>query len=274
MSGPRDKISSMEILIRESPEDVAIAAADIIAEHLRPGGVMGLATGSTPLETYRELIRRNEAGEVSFKGMQAFCLDEYIGLPPEHEQSYHYVIRNDFTSHIDIADADVHSPDALAEKPWEAADAYEQAIVDAGGVDIQLLGIGRNGHIGFNEPATSLASLTRVEILHQQTVRDNSRFFSSEEEVPHYAITQGLGTILRSGQALLIATGAAKAQAVADLVEGPVSATCPASVLQMHPNAVVIVDEAAAAQLAEVEYYRHMEAMRPAWKGLGGHPKA
>ncbi|MHA2789826.1 glucosamine-6-phosphate deaminase [Corynebacterium sp. S7] len=263
----------MEVLIRETSSGVAQAAADIICEHLNPGKVLGLATGSTPLETYQELIRRYQAGEISFRGMQAFCLDEYIGLPGDHEQSYHYVIRNEFTRHVDFNDVDVHSPNGMSEKPWEAADEYENAIIDAGGIDLQLLGVGRNGHIGFNEPATSLASTTRVEILHQQTVRDNARFFDSEKEVPKYAITQGLGTILRSGQALLIATGAGKAQAVHDLVEGPVSAACPASVLQLHPNAVVIVDESAASQLTEVEYYRHMEAMRPEWKGLDGLPK-
>lgn len=264
----------MEILIRDTPEGVATTAADIISANLRPGAVLGLATGSTPLATYQELIRRVQAGEISFRGTTAFCLDEYIGLPPEHDQSYYYVIRNEFTKHIDIADGYVHSPDGMAEKPWEAAQRYEDAIVNAGGIDTQLLGIGTNGHIGFNEPATSLTSTTRVEVLHHQTIRDNARFFASEDEVPKYAITQGLGTILRSKQALLIATGKGKAEAVAALVEGPVTAHCPASVLQMHSNATVIVDEEAGSLLKETDYYRHTEAHRPAWRGLDGQPIA
>lgn len=263
----------MEILIRRSPEEVATTAADIISTHLKPGAVLGLATGSTPLATYQELIRRTKEGEISFAGTTAFCLDEYIGLPPEHDQSYHYVIRNEFTKHIDINDAYVHSPDGMNPRPWEAAEQYEKAIVSAGGIDIQLLGIGTNGHVGFNEPATSMRSLTRVETLHSQTVSDNSRFFDSVDDVPRYAITQGLGTILRSGQALLIATGKGKAQAIASLVEGPVTSQCPASVLQLHNNATVIVDEDAAFLLKESDYYRHVEEARPDWKGLDGRPK-
>ncbi len=266
-------MSAMEILIRRTPDDVAQTAADIIAANLRPGAVLGLATGSTPLKTYQELIRRNQTGEISFKGTKAFCLDEYIGVPPEHEQSYHYVIRNEFTNHIDINDSDVHSPNGMSEKPWIAAQEYEDAIGMSGGISCQLLGIGTNGHIGFNEPATSLRSLTRVEVLHAQTVKDNARFFDTIDEVPKYAITQGLGTILRSSHALLIATGQGKARAVASLVEGPVSASCPASVLQMHNNATIVVDEDAAMMLQDKQYYRRVEEMRPAWRGIDGKPK-
>lgn len=252
----------MDIIIRDTPAEVALRAADILSASVRDGAVLGLATGSTPVATYRELIARYQRGELSFADCQVFLLDEYLGLAPKHVESYHYTIRHDFTSHIDIADASVHSPDGMDPNPWDAADRYERAIVDAGGIDIQLLGVGSNGHIGFNEPATSLNSLTRVETLHAQTVEDNSRFFESKEEVPTHALTQGLGTILRSNHALLLATGEGKAQAVKELAEGPLSASCPASVLQLHPRATIIVDEAAAHLLKEKDYYRYIEANR------------
>ena len=264
----------MDILIRAGVDDVARTAADIIGSYVKDGAVIGLATGSTPLATYRELIARHEAGALDFSGCTAFCLDEYLGLPPEHVQSYHHTIRTEFTSHINIADRNVHSPDAMDPRPWEAAQRYEQAIADAGGIDVQLLGVGTNGHIGFNEPASALNALTRVETLHPQTVVDNARFFDSPDEVPTHAITQGLGTILRSGHALLLATGAGKADAVAKMVEGPLSASCPASVLQLHRHATIIVDEAAAAGLKDAEYYHHMDAARPEWMGVDGRPRA
>ncbi len=262
----------MEILIRPTPEEVAVTAADILSAHIKRGAVLGLATGSTPLATYRQLIARHRAGELSFAGCRAFLLDEYVGLAPEHEQSYHYTIRNEFTAHIDIDDAAVHSPDGADPRPWEAAERYERAIIDAGGVDVQLLGIGTNGHIGFNEPAGSLNSTTHMETLHQQTVVDNSRFFDSEDEVPTHALTQGLATIRRARHLVLLATGLGKAEAVAKLAEGPLSASCPASSLQLHPQATVVVDEEAASHLVEKEYYRYIEAHRPAWQGYDGQP--
>lgn len=262
----------MEILIRPTPDEVAATAADILSAHIRRGAVLGLATGSTPLATYRELIDRHRRGELSFAGCRAFLLDEYIGLSPEHVESYHYTIRNEFTAHIDIDDAAVHSPEGTDPRPWEAAERYERAIVDAGGVDVQLLGIGTNGHIGFNEPATSLSSTTRMETLHPQTVADNARFFDSEDEVPTHALTQGLGTILRSRHAVLLATGVGKAEAVKKLAEGPLTAAVPASSLQLHPRATVIVDEEAGALLSEKDYYRYVEAHRPSWQGHDGQP--
>jgi len=248
----------VDILLRPTATDVAVAAADILADFARRGATLGLATGSTPVATYRELIRRYEAGEVSFADCRAFLLDEYIGLPRDHEQSYHRTIRREFTSHVDIPDEAVHGPD-----PEQGGQAYEDAITAAGGVDIQLLGVGTNGHVGFNEPGSSLASRTRLKTLHPQTVADNARFFDSADEVPIHVLTQGLGTIRRARHLLLLATGEGKADAVHRLVEGPVTASCPASVLQLHEYATVIVDEAAASRLHDLEYYRFIEAHQP-----------
>ena len=249
----------MDILIRETPEGVALAAADILADYARRGATLGLATGSTPLGTYQELIRRHRAGEISFADCTAFLLDEYVGLAPEHEQSYHHTIRAEFTDHVDLDDSRVHSPDGTASDPWGAAGRYEQAIIDAGGIDIQLLGIGTNGHIGFNEPGAALNGPTHVDTLHPQTIRDNSRFFDRPEDVPIHVLTQGLGTIQRAGHLLLLATGEGKADAIAALAEGPLTTMCPASVLQSHPRVTVIVDEAAASKLHHRDYHRFVE---------------
>lgn len=255
----------MDILIRSTPAEVAVEAADILAHYANAGATLGLATGSTPVATYRELIARYERGEVSFARSRAFLLDEYLGLDRHHEQSYYSTIRREFTSHVDVDDAAVHSPAGEAQDATAAASAaaeYEEAIRAAGGVDVQLLGIGANGHVGFNEPSSSLCSRTRVMTLHPQTVRDNARFFDDPADVPRHVLTQGLGTISEACHLLLLATGEHKASAVRAMVEGPLSAHCPASILQLHPRATVIVDEAAAAQLEEREYYRYADQHR------------
>lgn len=253
----------MEILIRPTPAEVAVTAADILEGYVRADATLGLATGSTPTPTYRELIRRHREEGLTFRGCRAFLLDEYYGLPREHEQSYYATIRREFTSHVDIDDASVHSPDGTVTDYAAAAAAYEEAIRAAGGVDVQILGVGTNGHVGFNEPSSSLSSRTRLKTLHPQTVTDNARFFGSPEAVPRHVITQGLGTILAARHLLLLATGAGKAAAVRDLVEGPVSAHCPASILQLHRRATVVVDEDAASALANTEYYRFAEQNPP-----------
>ncbi|AKK03839.1 glucosamine-6-phosphate deaminase [Corynebacterium epidermidicanis] len=245
----------MEVVITERPE---LIAADIIQTYAEAGKTLGLATGSTPLKTYQELVRRHQEQGLSFANCEAFLLDEYVGLPTDHEQSYYETIRREFTRAIDISDAAVHSPDGMAQDPYEAAKTYDRSIEEAGGVDLQLLGVGTNGHIGFNEPGSSLSSRTRLKTLHPQTVKDNARFFDGDEsQVPHHVLTQGLGTILEAGHLLLLATGAGKADAVAALVEGPVSAFCPASVLQLHSHATVLIDEAAASKLKFREYYQY-----------------
>lgn len=257
----------MEIVIVHDKEEAATIAADIIEGYAREGKTLGLATGSTPVGAYQELIRRHREEGLSFARCQAFLLDEYVGLPREHEQTYFQTIRREFTAHIDIDDANVHSPDGTAEHPGEAARAYDRSIREAGGVDVQILGIGSDGHIGFNEPTSSLASRTRIKTLHPDTVRDNARFFDGDEsKVPHHVMTQGIGTIREARHLVLLAFGAHKSAAIREMVEGPVSAMCPASVLQMHEHVTVIVDQEAAAKLQHTQYYAYALENKPSWQ--------
>jgi len=259
----------MEIVILGGSRQIGKLAADAIEQLIRrkPDAVLGLATGSSPLPVYDELAARHEQG-LDFSKATGFALDEYVGLPAGHPQSYREVVRREFTDRVNIAPGNVHGPDGSAADIPAACEAYEQAIAAAGGVDLQLLGVGTDGHIGFNEPASSFASRTRIKSLIEQTRRDNARFFNSLAEVPHHVITQGLATIMAARHVILLATGARKAQAVRDLVEGPVAAICPASVLQFHPHATVLLDEAAASALKLADFYRHTYENKPAWQGL------
>lgn len=251
----------MDIFIRANAQEVGETAAGIIAPFVRAGRTIGLATGSSPVTTYQELIRMYEAGELSFKDVHAFLLDEYVGLSREDSNSYFKTIRTEFTSHVDFIDSNVHSPDSTDPNPHHAAEVYEEEV-SAAGVAIQLLGVGVNGHIGFNEPTSALQGPAKVQALHPQTIRDNARFFSSPEEVPTHAVTQGLGTITRAENIVLVATGVGKADAIWGIVEGPLTAMCPGSVLQLHPNVSIVIDEAAASRLEHADYYRTMEASR------------
>lgn len=259
----------MEVVIKGSVAELAALAADSIEALLtraeRP--VLGLATGSSPLPIYEELVRRHQDG-LSFAHARAFLLDEYVGLPPGHPESYREVIRREFTGSVDIADDQVASPDGAAADVAAAAVAYDAAIAAAGGVDVQILGIGTDGHIAFNEPGSSLASRTRIKTLTEQTREDNARFFATIDEVPQHVLTQGLGTILEARHLVLIATGEQKAEAVAAMVEGPVTASCPGSVTQLHPHVTVLLDEAAASRLRLADYYRHSYDHKPEWQGL------
>lgn len=259
----------MEVVILGGSRPIGKLAADAIEELLRrkPDAVLGLATGSSPLPVYEELAARHATG-LDFSRASGFALDEYVGLPEGHPEQYRNVIRREFTDRINIDPANVHSPDGSAADIPAACDAYEAAIAAAGGVDLQLLGVGTDGHIGFNEPGSSFASRTRIKSLIEQTRKDNARFFSSLADVPHHVITQGLGTIMDARHVILIATGAQKAQAVRDFVEGPVAAICPASVLQFHPHATVLVDEAAASALKLADFYRHTYDNKPSWQGI------
>ena len=259
----------MEVVILGGSRQVARLAADAIEELLRrkPDAVLGLATGSTPLPVYDELAERH-AGGLDFSRASGFTLDEYVGLPDGHPESYREVIRREFTDRVNIAPDNVHGPDGSAADIPAACQAYEDAIAAAGGVDLQLLGVGTDGHIAFNEPGSSFASRTRIKSLIEQTRRDNARFFSSLAEVPHHVLTQGLATIMEARHVILLATGAQKAQAVREFVEGPVSAICPASVLQFHPHATVLLDEAAASALKLADFYRHTYDNTPEWQGL------
>lgn len=260
----------MEVIILPSSKEVGALAADSIEALVRnkPNAVLGLATGSSPLPIYDELARRHADEGLSFAGVSGFALDEYVGLPVGHYESYREVIRREFTNRVDVSAENVHGPDGSTDDIAGACNAYEEAIAAAGGVDLQILGVGTNGHIGFNEPGSSLASRTRIKTLAEQTRVDNARFFDNIDQVPHHVVTQGLGTILDARHVVLVAFGEGKANAVRDFVEGPVSASCPATVLQFHPRATIIVDEAAASKLANAATYRHAYSTKPAWQGL------
>ena len=261
----------MEIVILDDAASLGRLGGDEVAAllHRTPDAVLGLATGSSPMPVYDHLAHLVEAGEVSLADARAFTLDEYVGLPADHPERYRHVIEETFVSRTDLPSAAVQGPDGLAEDVPAACAAYERAIAEAGGVDLQLLGIGTDGHIGFNEPGSSLASRTRIKTLAPQTREDNARFFGGDlDAVPTHCLTQGLATIMAARHVLLLATGEGKADAVAQLVEGPVSARWPATVLQHHPHVSVLLDEAAAGRLELAAHYRATWAAKPAWQGL------
>lgn len=251
----------MRVVILEDPEAVASYGAVIFKQQLlsKADAVLGLASGSTPELLYRQLIAANQRGEISFAQTTTFNLDEYLGLSVDHPQSYRHSMNQQLFNHIDININNTHVPNGKANNPLQAGDDYEQLIRDSGGIDMQLLGIGRNGHIGFNEPSSCLTSRTRIKALTQATIDDNARFFANAESQPHLAITMGIGTIMEARQILLLATGEAKATAIAATIEGPISASCPASALQMHLSTTLIIDEAAASKLKDKEFYKHIE---------------
>ena len=261
----------MEIIIQPTPEAGGVIAAQIIAKlvHSKPDCVLGLATGSTPLGTYRELIRVHREDGLDFSKVTTFNLDEYVGLTAEHPQSYRAFMTENFFRHVNVDARRTHVPDGMARDiPAECA-RYEAAIVAAGGIDLQLLGIGTDGHIGFNEPSSSLASRTRIKTLTERTRADNARFFGGDlAQVPFHCITMGVGTIMASREVLLLAFGANKADAVAAAVEGPITAMNPASVLQMHPVAKCVVDDAAAVKLSRRDYYRWVFEHKPGWQKI------
>jgi glucosamine-6-phosphate deaminase len=258
-----------EVLIVPGPREGGVIVAEHVAAEVRrnPSLVLGVATGTTPLPVYGALRDHADAG-LDFSRARAFALDEYVGLPPEHPESYHAVIDREVRAPLGLKPARVHVPDGSLEGIESAGERYEAQLTDAGGIDIQLLGIGSTGHIGFNEPGSSFASLTRVKTLTEQTRLDNARFFDSIDDVPVHCVTQGLGTILRARHLILLAFGAGKAQAVAAAVEGPVTSSLPASAIQLHPHVTVVVDEAAASNFRFPDYYRWAQAHKPGWQGL------
>jgi glucosamine-6-phosphate deaminase len=260
----------MEVVIAPVPELGRLAAAAVERLlHARPDAVLGLATGSSPLAVYDELARRHAQDGLSFARARAFMLDEYVGLAADHPQRYRNVIETEIASRVDFAPGAVQGPDGLADDLAAACAAYEDAIAAAGGVDLQLLGIGTDGHVAFNEPGSSLASRTRIKTLTRQTRQDNARFFDGDvDQVPQHCLTQGLATIMSARHLVLLATGRGKAEAVHQLVEGPVSAMWPATILQHHPHVTVLVDDGAASRLQLADYYRETFASKPAWQGL------
>jgi glucosamine-6-phosphate deaminase len=261
----------LEVVILPGAEEIAALAADAIEKLLadKPEAVLGLATGSSPLAIYDELVRRHEAGRLSFARARAFMLDEYVGLAADHPELYRNVIEREIAGRVDFAPGAVQGPDGQAADLGAACAAYERAIAEAGGVDLQILGIGTDGHIAFNEPGSSLASRTRIKTLTGQTREDNARFFDGDvEAVPRHCLTQGLGTIMDARHLVLVATGEGKAEAVRQLVEGPVSAMWPATIMQHHRHATVLLDEAAASGLERVAYYKETFATKPAWQSI------
>lgn len=251
----------MRIIIVDSAGSVAQLGAGFFLKQLdkKADSVFGLATGSTPVALYDRLVAAHVKDKVSFSQVTTFNLDEYLGLSGEHPQSYRYFMQQALFDHIDISVDATHVPDGTAVQATEACIEYENRIKAAGGIDIQLLGIGRNGHIGFNEPSSSLASRTRIKTLTKATIEDNARFFGEHEVQPTLSLTMGIGTIMEASKVLLIATGLGKADAVKATVEGPISASCPASILQMHQDAVVLIDQDAASKLENNEFYRFVE---------------
>ncbi|MFV0462864.1 MAG: glucosamine-6-phosphate deaminase [Nostocoides sp.] len=268
----------MEVVVRTAQEDASAVAAEAVIAALRPApdrpATLGLATGSSPLGLYRELAVAAHAGRADFSGVRGFALDEYVGLPPGAEQSYRATLEREVCAVMGMKPEHLQVPSGIGDSTpsgddaapalgaddtlaalVEQAEAYEAAIASAGGVDVQILGIGANGHLGFNEPGSALRSRTRVKRLTERTRRDNARFFGGIEQVPTHCVTQGLGTILAAGRLVLVAFGGGKAAAVAAALEGPITASCPGSILQIHPDVVVALDEEAAADLANREYY-------------------
>ncbi|GAA3582159.1 glucosamine-6-phosphate deaminase [Klugiella xanthotipulae] len=256
-----------EVIIVDTPA----AAGEWVAQRIsalvagKPDAVLGLATGSTPLPVYAALERRVREEGLNLGHVRGFALDEYVGLPAEHPESYRSVIRRDVVERLGMNAELVCVPNGDRDGINTAGERYEADIRAAGGVDIQILGVGTSGHIGFNEPGSSLNSDTRVKALTEQTRRDNARFFPSIDEVPTHALTQGVGTILRAKHLVLLAFGAAKAEILAECVEGPVTASVPGSAVQLHRHVSVVVDEAAATHLRHIDYYRRSYEQRPEW---------
>jgi glucosamine-6-phosphate deaminase len=255
----------MEINILGNVQAVAEAGADIVAELVtrKKDATLGLATGGTPIAMYRRLVDLHREGRLSFRDVTTFNLDEYIGVSPNNPQSYRAYMQRELFDDIDIDVANTHLPECAGEQnPLEVGPAYEEKIRAAGGIDLQVLGIGRNGHIGFNEPTSSLASRTRIKTLTRGTVEANKRYFDEDEFQPELAITMGISTIMDAREVLLLATGPKKAEAVEKMIEGPVSAMAPASILQMHERVTVLLDRDAASALSHRDYYEWVQEQK------------
>ena len=245
----------MIVIIKENYEEVSKRAAQIVAKQIRlkPNSVLGLATGSTPLGLYKELIKLHKDEGLDFSKVVTFNLDEYIGLPPEHSRSYHYFMYQNLFNYININSRYIYIPHGMAQDIERFCEWYEKEIERFGGIDLQILGIGTNGHIGFNEPGSSLGSRTRIKTLTKKTIEGNVRFFEKLEDVPKYAITMGVGTIMDAKKQILLATGKDKAKAISQAIEGPISQVMPSSILQLHRWVSIVLDKDAASLLT-MEY--------------------
>jgi len=260
----------MEVIITSDYDEMSRVAAAVIRRQIlrKPNCVLGLATGNTPVGTYQELIRLHREEGLDFSKVATFNLDEYIGLQPAHPQSYNYFMREQLFNHINIAPGNVYIPNGMAEDIDGFCQWYEGQIQARGGIDLQLLGIGRDGHVAFNEPGSSLGSRTRLKTLTEETIEDNARFFDDPSEVPNFAITMGVGTILEAREIVLIANGENKAPVCAKFIEGPVTATVTASALQLHPSVIVVLDEGAASQLQRRDYYNWIQNQKRKLSGI------
>lgn len=258
----------LEVIILDTEEEGAALAARMIARQVRekPDSVLGLATGNSPVQVYRELVRMHREEGLDFSRVTTFNLDEYVGLGPDHPCSYKYFMRENLFRHVNLDPSRTHVPDGLATDIPAFCAEYERQIAEAGGIDLQLLGIGQDGHIAFNEPTSSLSSRTRLKTLTPLTVSANRVCFPEGEEMPTHVLTMGVGTIMEARQCVLLAFGARKAPAVGRMVEGPVTAMAPASVLQFHRSAVVILDEEASKHLALRNYFRDVYRNKPEWQ--------
>lgn len=254
----------MLVILKRNDEEISRQTAQLIASAVRkkPGLALGLAAGGTMVGVYKHLVVIHKQGSLDFSRVVTFNLDEYLGLPATDPRSFHYFMQENLLAHINVDPCNIHIPDGTIRGNYDKyCGTYEEAIRKAGGIDIQLLGIGRNGHIGFNEPTSSIGSRTRLKVLSKETMDDNSKIFAPGEESPRCAITMGIGTILEARKILLLATGAAKAAAVAKSIEGPVTSAVSASALQLHPDVTFIIDDAAASQLSQRDYYHRVLEM-------------
>ena len=255
----------MEIIICKTYEEMSKAAAKAVARLInsKPNAVLGLPTGSTPVGVYRELARMHKNEGLDFSRVTTFNMDEYVGLAKDHPQSYHYFMHENLFKDINIPPQNIYIPSGTTDNSTAFCAWYEQRIEECGGIDMQLAGVGSDGHIAFNEPTSSLGSRTRIKTLARSTIQDNARFFEKIEDVPIYGITMGVGTILEARKILFLANGANKADAVAKAIEGPVTSMITASALQLHPDVTAYLDDAAAGKLEMREYYDWIQAKKP-----------
>ena len=241
------------IYLEKDYEAMSRRAANVIAAEIlkKPDCVLGLATGSTPIGTYKHLIDMCNAGDISFRDVTTVNLDEYKGLAPTHDQSYRYFMNDNLFNHVDIVMENTNVPDGLAEDADEECARYDSLVESLGFADLQLLGLGHNGHIGFNEPDSCYTKATHVVDLTESTIEANARFFASADDVPRQALTMGMGCIMAARRVLLIANGESKAEAIYNAFSGPITPECPASILQLHPDVIVVCDEAALSKFLE-----------------------
>ncbi len=261
----------MKIIVKKTYEDIGKEAAGIIKAELsrNRGLVLGLPTGGTPVSLYSELIRLHKDEGLDFSGVTTFNLDEYVGLGPKHLRSFNRFMHEHFFDHVNIKKENINIPDGLASDLQSHCREYEEKIASAGGIDLQVLGIGRDGHIAFNEPGSSLGSRTRVKTLAEETIQDNSRFFKKKEDVPIFAVTMGVGTIMEARRIMLLGSGTLKADVISRFVEGPVTSEVTASILQIHPDITVVLDSEAAHRLNRLKYYDWVQQCKKKFKTKG-----